>query len=239
MLNKARIRDIAISVVMAGAAIFVLMNPVEKYAAGEKIQLAKFIPDSFGGWAGKTFDTSDYSDKWQSINELLVREYFKPQGGLTGGPKRLGFILEYSSDLRRNFSLHFPEGCHRAAGNDVEFLKPFEVELAPGKTIKAKCLFIFGKEGSFDKVNKIVAYWIVIDEKQYYETFWIKVDQAVSGLLKKSKRGFLVRFDYQDALKYTPEGIAKAQEAISGFIKDLYKALDTKPRKMIFGAEVS
>ena len=111
------------------------------------------------------------------------------------------------------------------------------MELAPGKTIKAKCLFIFGKEGSFDKVNKIVAYWIVIDEKQYYETFWIKVDQAVSGLLKKSKRGFLVRFDYQDALKYTPEGIARAQGVIVEFIKDLFNALDAKSRGMVFGVD--
>ena len=117
-------------------------------------------------------------------------------------PKTLQMVLEYSSDLRKNFSLHFPEGCHRAAGNEIEFLPAVDIDLAPGKSIKAKCLFIKGKKDSPEDIDKIVVYWLVIDQKQFYQTFYIKLDQMMAGLIRKPKRGFLIRFDYYDNLIY-------------------------------------
>ena len=131
--------------------------------------MSSFVPATFDGWISRTHDTSDYKDKWQSINELLVRNYVKAEVGfLTRKIIPLNFILEYSSDLRKNFSFHFPEICHRSGGNEVIFLEPLAIDLDNGKAIKAKCLYIKGVRGSIEEIDKVVVYWLTIDNKQYY-----------------------------------------------------------------------
>jgi len=229
-MNKLKIRDIMMAVLMMGAGLYVLGHPVEKYAAEEKVDLPSFISSTFGSWKSETYDTSDYKDKWQSINEILARNYYNERSR-----KKLGFILEYSSDLRKNFSFHFPETCHRAGGNEVDFLEPLEITLANGNVIKAKCLYIKGKEGSLEGVDNVVVYWLTIDNVQYYRTFFIKLDQLLAGLLKRAKRGFLIRVDYYEGIEYTDEHIQKARKAIADFVRELYNALDEESREMLFG----
>ena len=216
---------------MIGAALYVFSHPAEKYAAEEKIDLPSFIPTAFAGWRSVTLDTSDRKDEWQSINELLAREYRNEAERV-----RLGLMLEYSSDLRKNFSFHFPETCHRAGGNEVDFLEPLEITLGNGKAVMAKCLFIKGNKGSLEGRNKIVVYWLTIDNKQHYRTFTIKIDQMLSGLLKRAKKGFLLRFDYFEGVEYTDKHIQKARKVISSFIKELYNASNEETRKMLFGS---
>lgn len=236
MLKKADLRDIVLASLMILAMVIVLLNPVKKEAAGKKLDLATFIPASFAGWVSRTYDTANYSDKWQSINELLVRTYAKEErGGLLRKVKMLDLVFEYSSDLRKNFSFHFPETCHRAAGNEIEFFQPLEIRIAPDKSIKAKCLFIKGLKGSPEHIDKLVVYWLVIDNKQYYQTFFIKLDQMLAGLLRRSKSGFLVRLDFLDNFTYDPKDISRAKETISSFVQDLYATLDTPTRLKVFG----
>ena len=235
-LSKDNIRDFIMATVMISAGLYVLTHPVEKYAAEEKINLMSFIPSKFKEWESITYNTSDYKDKWQSINELLIRQYYKKKIGILG-PKiiKIKFILEYSSDLRKTFSFHFPENCHRSSGNEVDFLNSLDVNLGDGRILKTKCLYIKGRKGSFEEIDKVVVYWLVIDNKQYYRTFFIKLDQLLSGLFKRAKRGVLVRVDYFD-VNYTEENIQEAKNVISTFIKDLYNTLDEKSRKIIFGS---
>ena len=87
-----------------------------------------------------------------------------------------------------------------------------------------------------EDADKIVVYWLTIDNKQYYRTFFIKLDQMLAGLLKRSKKGFLVRVDYFEGLKYTDEHIQEAREVVAGFIKELYNAIDEDSRIMLFGS---
>ncbi len=225
----SNMRDYILTGVMVGAALLVAFNPPQKVAVSKKISSASFVPAAFNGWQSQTYDMSDYADKWQSINELLVREYTHPEKRM-----EVGFILEYSSDLRRSFSFHFPEGCHRATGNDVLFLPEAVFQLTPERSMHAKSLFIRGVPGSAVPINKIITYWLVIDKKQYYQTFWIKVNQAMAGLLGRHGEGFLVRVDF-DAPQYTPESLKAANDAVGGFVKDLYNALDAPARVQIFG----
>lgn len=233
-MSRSELRDIIISAVMIISVLIVLLNPARKFAAGDKINLNNVVPETFCGWQSHTYDTSSYSDKWQSINELLMRIYAKKEGVLLRKSTQITFTLEYSSDLRKNFSLHFPEGCYRAGGNEIEFFKPLEIKLGPGKVIKGKCLYIKGRANSSEESDKLVIYWLVIDNTQYYETLWVKFDQMLSGLLKKSKKGFLVRFDYSD-IKYSQTDILRAKEKILGFVTDLYGSLDENSRLMVFG----
>ena len=81
MMTKSAIRDLIIIITMLGAFAIVQLNPVEKVASGEKIQLDKFIPREFPSylplWKSISYDMSGYKDQWQSINELLVRKYYQ------------------------------------------------------------------------------------------------------------------------------------------------------------------
>jgi len=231
--SKSTIRDIIIITAMLGAFAIVQLNPVEKVSPGEKIHLDGLIPREFPSylplWKSISYDMSSYKDKWQSINELLVRKYFRQNG------KNIDFILEYSSDMRKNFSFHFPENCHRSGGNEVDFFEPLAIPLRDDKVLMAKLLFIKGMKGSVEERDKLVAYWLVIDRKQYHETFWIKVDQMLSGLLKQSKSGFLVRVDYTEGAEYSEESIARGKELITRFVQDLYAEIDVGSRELLFG----
>ena len=216
------------------------MNPAEKTSPSQKIDLASFVPEQFSGWGSKTFDTSAYRDKWDSINELLVRAYIKPNLFSFRSPATVvSFVLEYSSDIRQNFSFHFPENCHRANGNEVQFLPSAEMQLGDGRIFRAKRLFIKGLPNSSEPIDKVVTYWLVLDGKPYSQTFFIKLDQMVSGLLSRAKSGFLVRVDYEAGLEYTPEGLGKASTVTDGFIRELYESLDPDKRSLIFGKEYS
>ncbi len=236
MLKRPALIDIGISAVLLLAALYVAMQPVQKTEAAIKMDLSRLVPETFEPWVSRSYDTSDYADNWQSINSLLVREYAKPNLFSFSSPAtQVSFILEYSSDLRQNFSFHFPENCHRAGGNEVQFLSPAEIDLGDGKILKAKRLFIKGQPNSREPIDKIVTYWLVMDGKRYYKTLFIKLDQMLSGLLSKAKSGFLIRVDYYQGFEYTPEGIAKADKVTGEFIKDLYESLPKEAQEKIFG----
>lgn len=239
-LSKTARIDLILALTMLTGASFVEIRPVEKSQAANKLELKTMVPESFGSWVSQTFDTSDYADKWQSINELLVRGYAKPNLFSFRSPAtEVAFVLEYSSDLRQNFSFHFPENCHRAHGNEIQFLPTAEIDLGNGKILRTKQLFIKGQAGSTEKKDKIVTYWLVMEGKQYYKTFFIKMDQMLSGLLSHAKSGFLVRVDYEAGLEYTPEGLEKASTVTNEFIRELYESLDPDKRSLLFGKEFS
>jgi hypothetical protein len=227
--NNSVIRDMIIVGAMLLAAFYVLCFPIQKYNAGARINLSAIVPASFGDWDSVQYDMSDYKDKWQSINELILRKYTNKVT-----KEQLVLIVEYSSDLRKNFSIHFPEGCFRAAGDDVSFLPFFTIPL-DNKILSLKSLYIRSTKDNFDQDTKIVSYWLVIDNKQYSRTFFIKLDQFFAGIWSRSKKGFLVRIDSAEGVRYNDEDIKQINHTTSRFIAALYWVLDEKSRVMLFG----
>lgn len=238
MFAKSAVRDLVLGVMMLTAGLAVILNPVEKTGTETVLDLKAFVPREFDGWQSHEYDMSEYRDeKYQSINQLLVREYYKEDVyALRGGVKAVRLIVEYSSDLRNNFSFHFPEECHRSTGNEVEFFPPLAAEVSPGKTMKAKSLFIKGRQHSREVKDKLVAYWLVIGGRRHHETFFIKLDQMAAGLLSGSKSGFLVRLDYEQGMVYSEEGLKQARETLRAFMTDLYFAMDGEERVLLFGS---
>ena len=229
--NAALARDVVLSACMLAAAGYVFAHPVTKIGAEETLRLGTRIPSAFGEWSGTTYDTSSYTDRWQSINELLARRYEDP-----ARRQALLLIVEYSSDLRKNFSFHFPENCHRASGNEVVTLKPLTMTLAGWRALTAKTLYIQGKPGTADEADKVVAYWLVMDGKAYHRMLAIKLDQLLAGLLKRAKRGVLVRVDYASGAPLTGQELEQAGQALTGFVQDLYRSLSPAERAVFFGA---
>jgi hypothetical protein len=110
-----------------------------------------------------------------------------------------------------------------------------DLELELGREMKVKSLYVKGAERALIKNDKIIAYWLVIDSKQFYTTFSIKLDQMLSGLLNRPKRGFLIRVDSPEGIEYNETSIQRNQEIIAKFIQDLYKALNDNKKKLLFG----
>ncbi len=237
MKTKALVRDLILGVLMLGAGLAVMLNPVAKVGTEKKLSLEALVPRDFEGWQSETYDMSNYRDEaYKSINQLLVREYTKEDlYGLRGGVKKVRLIIEYSSDLRNNFSFHFPENCHRSTGNEVEFFQPVSIKPAEGKPLQAKTLFIKGMKHSGEVRDKVVAYWLVIGGKRHHETFFIKLDQMAAGLISGSKSGFLIRLDFEEGMVYSEEGVRIARETLSAFMTDFYFALEPDQRKILFG----
>ena len=59
----------------------------------------------------------------------------------------------------------------------------------------------------------------------------------LSGLLKQSKSGFLVRIDYTEGVEYSDEGLKKGRELIRQFVRDLYYELSQEDREWVFGVK--
>jgi EpsI family protein len=218
---------------MLAAAWYVDAHPAVKRGAGERLELSTLVPPRFGRWVSRTYDTSGYTDRWQSVNELLARAYYEPSRR-----QRVLLVTEYNSDLRKNFAFHFPERCHRAGGNEVIALPPLQVALGEGRLLTAKCLYIKGKRGSPEPVDKVVAYWITVDGKATHRTFLFKLDQVMAGLVRGSRKGLLMRVDYPD-VAYRDDRIEGARSAISGFLESLYRTMDQRERGLLFGASAS
>ena len=225
-----RVRDLIIVAVMIIGGVWIMFFPPKKPDPNLKIDLSALVPQSFLDWKSMTYKTADYKDQWQSINELLVRTYSKGEG-----KQNIDFVLEYSSDVRRAFSFHFPENCYRAGGNPVTFLQILNVPLPDGKMLKAKCLFIKGMPGQREKIDKIIVYWLVLEGKQIYDTLGVKIDQMLAGLTSKARQGFLVRIDVREEVKLNEDRLRNAQDLVRRYISDLYTQLSDDQRRLIFG----
>lgn len=204
--------------------------PPQKPNLDSKIDIQALLPEVIGEWKSHTYDTNDYQDQWQSINQLLVRTYY-----IENEKKFVDLYLEYSSDVRRAFSFHFPENCYRAGGNEIIFLEPLKTKLKDGRTFKAKSIFVKGLPGKREESDKLVAYWVILDGKQFYNMFGIKVDQMLAGLFSKARQGFLVRVDIREGVDLNKDNQKIAGETISRFINDLFDHLPEKQRNEIFG----
>jgi EpsI family protein len=236
-IRASHLRDGALVSTLLLAAAFVGLRPIEKARADQRIDLPAFVQPSFGAWRSQTYDTAGYKDRWQSINELLVRLYYRENPfSLRSRPAQVHLVLEYSSDLRQNFSFHFPENCHRSGGNAIENLEPLTVDLGDGRTIVAKRIYIHGQRGSIEETDKLVTYWIVIGGKAYHKMFFIKLDQMLAGLLTRAAEGFLVRVDSSEGIEFTPETMESASRVTASFIRNLYESLDERQKSALFGS---
>jgi EpsI family protein len=215
--------------VLLGAATVVWQGAPRKQDADKTVDLPSFVPARFSGWQSLTHDSAGYQDQWKSINELLLRTYYR------GRDDFLHLIVEYSSDLRQNFSFHFPENCHRAGGNEVFFLEPLEVRTKDGRVFRSKAIYIRGAPGTREPVDKVTAYWVTLDRRRFHTTFWLKLDQMFSGLLGGAREGFLVRVDFTDRVSYYPESIARAREDIARFLSDFYDSLTAQDKDALWG----
>ena len=190
---KFKMRDYLIGFILFLGGISVLVFPPQKMNATKKIHLDALIPVTIADWKSHTYDTKNYDDQWKSINELLVRTYYKLESN-----KAVDLYVEYSGDMRRAFGFHFPENCYRGGGNSFVVLDDFKIELPDKRLLQARAILIKGERGKREESDKLVVYWVVMEGKHIHDIWTIKINQMFAGLFNKAREGILVRVEYRN-----------------------------------------
>lgn len=231
--RKFRFIVILSALCIAGYAIHLKNKPVTYTGEREPVDLERMLPESFKGWEGVWMDTTDCRDRRKTLDSRLARLYTNKEKKVS-----VRLVVEYSSDLRNNFSFNFPEQCARKEGNAVQVLKPLNVIMPDNRFLRGRCLFIHGDESGLLEHDRLVYYWVVMGQKQFYDRRQITIDRIRSWFRKEVKHGFLVRVDHQGDLLSGPGFLKDGRAVIEEFLKDLYVSMPRrKSLVLIFGAE--
>ena len=219
--------DIYIVFLLAVVSWFSFFGNIEKHSQNKSLGLRQIIPNQIVGWklvrvgnpkeiAGLTF-----------INEMFQGIYYHPTHGY------LGLTVEYSSDSRRKYELHFPDICHRARGDRVIKFPPFEVSLDSGRLLPVALL---SWEYTLKSQNAFCAYWYVVGDEPSISTLKLKIKQLIAGLLNRPEDTVLVRID-----SYYKQSLSSAKKEktlifLKEFIEALYSKILPQSRRFLYGS---
>jgi len=172
----------ALLLVAAGGQIF---PDLEKFGKDKKLGIKDQIPASMGNWS-KVTTTLPIENNDVNYNEIYQALYTHPEFG------RMAITIEYTSDSRRQFELHYPNICHEIRGDKVIEFPPRNLVLANGSSVQAAIMSWQRPQGGNEALT---AYWYVTREGVTTNAVKLKWDQALSGLLRRPNEAVMVRFD--------------------------------------------
>ena len=104
-------------VVLALLGLLTLAGPLlghpNKFDRGKRVDFAAMMPVNPGQWEQLSLKNSENLPDKLDINELYQALYVHPVFG------EVALTLEYTSDSRREFELHYPDICHSIRGDLV------------------------------------------------------------------------------------------------------------------------
>jgi len=218
--------SIYILIILIVVALFSLFGNLEKYSGSKEMGLKKIMPVEVDGWKLVRTSTEVGIEGLVSINEMFQGLYLHPVHGY------LGVTVEYSSDSRRRYELHFPDICQEARGDKVIEFPPFHVMLDNGKSLPVALL---SWEYRLESQKALCAYWYVVNGDPSISTLNLKIKQIFAGLLAKPKDSILIRIDrfYEKAL--TEDRLENKIVLLKKFIKDLYLGIKGSSRRILYG----
>jgi len=219
--------SIYILTILIVIALFSLFGNLKKYSGSKEMGFKKIIPVEIDDWKLVRTNTAVGIEGLVSINEMFQGTYYHPVHGY------LGITVEYSSDSRRRYELHFPDICQEARGDEVIKFPPFHVMLDNGNALPVALL---SWEYRLKSQKALCAYWYVINGESSISTLSLKIKQIFAGLLNKPKDSILVRIDrfYEKAL--TEDRLENKIVLLKKFIKDLYSGIEGKSRRILYGS---
>jgi len=152
--------------------------------------------------------------------------YYQPIRGY------LGLTVEYSSDSRRKYELHFPDICHAARGDRVIEFPSFEVKLGRGRLLSVALL---SWEYLLKSQKALCAYWYVVGNRSSISTTKLKIKQIFAGLLTKPEDTVLVRIDVFFKQALTKDKKEETVVILKAFIKGLYSELIDQSKGVLYG----
>jgi EpsI family protein len=174
-----------LSVLLLVAAGGQMFATLEKFGKDKQLGIGDQIPSSMGDWS-KVTTTAPIENNGVNYNEIYQALYTHPELG------RMAVTIEYTSDSRRQFELHYPNICHEIRGDQVTEFPPLNLALPDGSLVEAAIMSWQQPQGGNEALT---AYWYVTRDGVTTNTVKLKWDQALSGLLRRPSEAVMVRFD--------------------------------------------
>ena len=96
---------------------------------------------------------------------------------------QVALTLEFTSDSRREFELHFPDICHRIRGDQVVIYPPDHLNLMDGRSIDVAIMDWQQANGGHSAVT---AYWYVTPDGITIDSMNLKIKQVLAGDIAKA-----------------------------------------------------
>ena len=228
MLNTSNslYRDILILLTLLTLAFAgPLLGPPDKFDRSKTMGFAMLVPKDMGQWTQVSVNNSEEVPDKLDINELYQALYVHPTLG------RVALTLEYTSDSRREFELHYPDICHSIRGDNVVLYAPQRLELSDGQHIDVASMNWQQRNGGHSAVT---AYWYITPDGITIDSAQLKIQQALAGFLSKPKAAVMVRFDafYEQSL--SPEKRAELFVAITVLNQQFQSEIDLQTNNMLY-----
>ena len=197
---------------------------LEKSGKDKRLGFANHMPDTMGGWS---YVTQNHVDNGGSINynEIYQALFSHPQLG------RMAMTIEYTSDSRQQFELHYPDICHEARGDRIIPFPSQSFRLQDGNSVNAAMMSWQTVGGGHDA---LAAYWYVTQEGVTSNTVKLKWDQALSGLLRRPTEAVMVRFDsFYRSISQEEQRLTRI-EAISDLLFQMSQTLEPGFSRILF-----
>lgn len=202
----------------------VLGEPV-KFDRDKRLGFAQMVPAELGDWKRISIKDSSELPEDLDINELYQALYEHPVHGL------VALTLEYTSDSRREFELHYPDICHTIRGDEVNVFQPERLEMTSGHSIEAANMHWrhFNKDHS-----ALAVYWYITKDGVTIDSMQLKINQALAGIFTRPEEAVMVRFDsFNDDASVT-RSQQESVEVIRNFNLDLEAVIDPKTRQLFY-----
>ena len=202
-----------------------LMGSPLKFNEEKMVGFSAMVPTRPGAWKQTSVKNPKNMPEGLNVNELYQALYTHPEFG------QVALTLEYTSDSRREFELHYPDVCHGIRGDRIVTYPPTQFELSDGRSINAAMMNWQQSNGEYSAVT---AYWYVTADGVTTDSMKLKIKQAFSGLFSRPENAIMVRFDafYDDA--FTPEMRAALVTAIKTLSQDIESQIDARAKTILY-----
>ena len=158
---------------------------LDKFNQHRELGVRERLPTALERWQDIT--PSEHQQSAESnYNEIFQGLYEHPELG------RVALTIEYTSDSRRQFELHYPDICHEVRGDRVVPYPPSVLLLAGGGSVEAALMSWHRPGGGREALT---AYWYVTRKGVTTDTVALKWAQVLSGLLRRPSEAVMVRLD--------------------------------------------
>ena len=224
MIHQHRNALVIILLAILACAGPVMGKPI-KFDRDKRLGFAEMVPAQLGDWKRISMKDSGELPEQLDINELYQALYEHPIHGL------VALTLEYTSDSRREFELHYPDICHTIRGDEVSLLQPERLELASGQSIDAANMHW----RHFNKNHSALAvYWYITREGVTIDSMQLKINQALAGIFTRPEEAVMVRFDSFDESESVSRNHGELFTAIKDFNLELEASIDPKTRQLFY-----
>ena len=197
---------------------------LEKLRKDKRLGFSNYIPENLGDWSHVAQKPTENVGS-VNYNEIYQALFSHPELG------RMAITIEYTSDSRQQFELHYPDICHEARGDRIIPFPSQNFHLQDGNSVNAAMMSWQTVGGGHDA---LAAYWYVTPEGITSNTVKLKWDQALSGLLRRPTEAVMVRFDsFYQSISQEKQRLTRI-EAISDLLFHMNQTLDPEFSRILF-----